>query len=115
MEQAFGLLLGVGQNALGLLAERDLDGGGDLLARGTLLLELGLHELDGYVRAREQLACDLLALLQQSEEDVFGSNDLAAGLAGFVPCEEENALGLLGELLEHRARLQVRRPSSPGR
>ena len=109
---ALGLLLGVRQNALRLLAERDLDRRGDLLAGRSLLLELGLEEIDGDVRAREQLTRDLLAFLQEAEEDVLRADDLAAGLARFVAGEEENALGLLGELLEHGGRLQVL-PSRP--
>src|SRR5207249_1818206 len=69
VEQALGRLLSVGEDPLGLLAEGDLDRRGDLLPRGTLLLELGLQEIHGDVRAGKQLPRDLLPFLQEAEED----------------------------------------------
>src|SRR5262249_371189 len=64
-------------------------------------LELGLQKVHRHVRAREELARDLLALFQEPEQDVLGADDLGARLTRFVAGKEQDSLRLFGELLEH--------------
>jgi hypothetical protein len=108
MHQPLGFFLGVLQGALGLLAERDLDRRRELLARRAAALELGLQQVHRDVRPREQLARRLLAFLQQAEQQVLGPDHLRTVLARLVLGEEQDPLGLFGELLEHG-----REPSVP--
>ena len=98
---ALGFLFGVVQDLLGLFAERNLDGCGEFLPGWSAALQFGPQQLHRYVGAGEQLSYGFLALFQQAQQQMLRADDFAPLLAGFVARQEEDALGFLGELLEH--------------
>ena len=102
VHQPLGFFLGELEGLFRLLAERDLDGRGELFARWVPPFELRLQEVHGDVRAGEQLARGFLSFFQEAQQDVLGPDDLAPLLTRFVARQEENAFGLFGEFLEHR-------------
>ena len=104
VHQPLGFFLGVLQDPLGLVAERDLDRGGELLPERAAALQFGLQQIHRDVGPGEQLARRLLAFFQQAEQDVLGADPLAALLAGLVTGQEQDPFGLFGEFFEHRLR-----------
>jgi len=92
VHEALGLFLGELERLLRVLAERDLDARREPLPRRSVRLELGLEEVHRDVRAREQLARRLLALLQETQQQVLGADRLGALLAGLVAGQEQDPL-----------------------
>ena len=111
VHQALGFFLGKLEYALGLVAERDLDGGREFLAPRAPTLELGLKQIHRHVGAGEQLARRVLAFLEQAEQQMLGADLLRALLAGLVARQKEDSFGLFREFLEHRGGTLARRKS----
>ena len=101
VEQALRFLLGARQDLLGLLAERDLDGGGLFLAARAARLQLGPEQLEVDAAPAEQVPDQLVSFFDEAQEQVLGSDHLAPHLAGLVAGEEEDLFGLLRVLLKH--------------
>ena len=98
--EALGLLGGVGEHALALVGEREVDRGGDLLADGGVALDLLADGLDRGVRAQEAVG-ERLVLAQQAEQQVLGLDVRRTELAGLVAGKEDDSSRLLGIAFEH--------------
>jgi hypothetical protein len=98
--EAFGFFGGVGEDALALVGERQVDRGGDLLADGGVALDLLADGFDGCVRTQEAVG-ERLVLAQQAEQQVLGLDVRRAELAGLVAGKEDNSSRLLGLAFEH--------------
>src|SRR5207344_3385313 len=91
--------------ALGFRAERHLDRGRNLLAEHRPAFDFLAYVLEGQMRTGKNPAGKALTFPDQSEEEMFGLNGVAAKLAGLVPGEEEHATGTFGVPFEHPASL----------
>src|SRR5437773_7956369 len=101
MQEPLRLLIGASEDPLAFLAERNLNGGGDFLARGTPGFQFRLEEIHVDVGSAEDFSRDFVAFLEQSQQEVFGCDDLAPHLARLVAGQEEDLLRSLGILFEH--------------
>jgi hypothetical protein len=104
---------GVGENLLGLFRQRQLGGRGDPLDEHPLAFDLPANVLRLHLEAAEDLADRLLPFAQDSQQDVFGLDDPATQLTGFVAGEEERAAGFLVVLLKHWVRLSWHSTGAP--
>jgi len=98
--EPFGLFGSIGENAFALVAKREIDAGGDLLADGGVRLNLLANRLDGGVGAEETIRQSLV-FAQQSEQQVLSLDIGAAKLAGLIPGEEDNSAGLFSVAFKH--------------
>ena len=101
VQQPIRFLGGKLQHALGFGAERNLDGGRDLLAEDGAALDLLPDVLEGQVRPGKNAAGQPFAFADQPEQQVLGLNRDRAKLAGFVSGEEQNATRSFSVAFEH--------------
>ena len=102
---------GVGEDLFRLFGERQFGRGGDALDEDPLPLYFASNVLGPGVESAKQLGDRLLALAQDTEEDVLGLDHPAAQFGGFVAGEKERPSRLFVELLEH-SRLLEEKPRS---
>ena len=98
--EALGFFRGVGEHALALVGEREVDGGRDLLADGGVLLDLLADGFDGGVRA-EKAVGERLVFAKKAQQEMFGFDVRRAKLAGLVAREEDHAPRLFCVAFEH--------------
>ncbi len=98
--EPLGLLGAVGQNALALVAERQIHRGGNLLANRGVRFNLLANRFDGGVRPQEPVR-QRLVFAQQPEQQVLGLDVGAAELAGLVPREEDHPSRLFRVSFKH--------------
>jgi hypothetical protein len=98
--EPLGFLGAIGDNAFALVAEREIDGGGDFFADGGVPFDLPADRFDGGVRSQKAHGQSLI-FAQQAEEQMFGLDIKAAELAGFIAGEKDGSPGLFGVALEH--------------
>ena len=88
------------EHLLGAGRERDVPAGG-LLALADDLLDLRAHGLQGDVEALQSLGRDALALVDQAEQDVLGSDVVVGEHAGLFLGQHDHPTGSVSEPLEH--------------
>src|SRR6185312_9652042 len=98
--QALGLLGGVVQNALALMAERQVHRRRSLLARHRAALYFLMDRFQRRVGAEKTVGQGLV-FAQQPEQQVFALDVRTAALAGFIAREEDDPAGLFGVALKH--------------
>ena len=91
--QPLGFFGAIGQHALALMAERQIHGGGNLLANRGVSFDLLANRFHRGVRTQEPVG-QRLVFAQQPEQQVFGLDVRAAELAGLVPREEDDPSAL---------------------
>ena len=99
--QPLGFFRAIGQHALAFVAQRQIHGGGNLLADGGVAFDLLADRLHGGMRTQEPVR-QRLVFAQQAEEQVFGLDVRTAELAGLVPREEDHPPRLLRVTLKHK-------------
>ena len=87
--QPLGFFRAIGQHALALVAQRQVDGSGNLLADRGVAFNLLADGFDGGVRAQEPVG-QRFVFAQQAEQQMFGFDIRTAELAGLVPREEDD-------------------------
>src|SRR5579872_792298 len=101
--QPFGFFGAISQDALALVAERKIDGGGDFLSNGSMRFNLLTNRFDGGVGAQKTIG-QRLVFPQQAQQQVLGLDVGASKLAGFVARKENHAARLLGITFKHNSR-----------
>src|ERR1700722_2985694 len=110
MGQALGFFRGVGEHALALVAQRQIDRGRDLFADRGMSFDLLANGFDRGVRTQETIGQGLV-FAQKSEKQVLSLNVRRPELAGFVAREKDDAPGFLRIAFKHNALP----PDLPGR
>ena len=100
--QPIGFLRGMVQDPLDLVAERELHGGGDLVAHNRAPFDLLADALDRIDRFRKKPIGEVLVLTNQAEQEMLGFDKRAAKLAGLVTGEKNHPLGFLRVFLKHK-------------
>src|SRR5579864_1829136 len=100
--KALGFLGGVGEHSLALVAEREIDGGGDLLADGGVTLDLLADRFHRGMRTEEPVG-EGFVFAQKSQKQVLSFNIRRPELAGFVAREKDDAPGFLRIAFKHDA------------
>ena len=108
--EALGLFSGVGQHALALVGEREVDGGRDFLADGGVAFDLFADGFDRGVRAKKAVG-ECLVFAQEPEQEMLGLDIGGAELAGLIPGEEDDAPRLFCIAFEHDSSERLRWPS----
>src|SRR5205814_1377561 len=83
MAEALSLFSSISQYALAFIAERKINGRGDLLPDGGMAFNLFTDRLDRSVRPQEAVGQSLI-LTQQAQQQMFGLNIRRAKLAGLI-------------------------------
>ncbi len=112
VRQALGLLGGIGQHALALVAERQIDAGRNLLADGRVTLDLlanGVHRR----MLPEKAIGQCFVLAQQSQQQVLRLDVRRTKLAGLVAGEENHASRFFGVPFKHFASPKALEPATP--
>ena len=102
VRQALSFLGSVGQNALALVAQREVDRGRDLLPDRGMSFNLLADRFNRGMRAQEAVGQGLV-FAQQSQQQMLGLYVRRAELAGLVAREEDDAPGFLRITFEHIA------------
>ena len=98
--QPLGFFGAIGQHALAFVAERQIDGSGNLFANGGVPFDLLADGFDGGVRPQEPVGqCFVFA--QQAQEQMLGFDVRTAELAGLVPREEDHPPRFFRVTLKH--------------
>ena len=79
---------------------------GDMTGRRLLtltddLLDLRANALEGDAQGLQRLGCDALALVDQSQQDVFGTDVVVVEHPGFFLSQDDDPAGAIGKSLEH--------------
>ncbi len=98
--QPLGLFRAISQHALALVAQRQIDRSGNLLADRGVPFDLLADGFHGGVRPQEAVGQRLI-LAQQPQQQVLGLDVRAAELAGLVPREEDYSSRFLRIALKH--------------
>ena len=101
VEHPLRLLGGVGEDALALRGQGDLERGGDLLPVRGAPLHVLADLVHREVALGEEAGGQALALADETEQQVLGLDRPAAQLAGLVAGEEDHPPSPLGVALEH--------------
>ena len=99
--QPLGFFRAIGQHALALMAQRQIDRSGNLLADGGVAFDLLADGFDGGVGAQEPVR-QRFVLAQQAEQQVLGFDVGTAELAGLVSREEDHSPRLLRITFKHK-------------
>src|SRR5665213_1918964 len=117
--EALRLLRAISKDALTLVAERKVYGGGDLLANCGVRFYLLANRFNGCVGPQEPVGKRFI-LTEQAEQQVLSLYIRTAELAGFVPCKEDDAARFLGISFKHNCHrrdglrlVQLRQAASP--
>src|SRR5579863_7521279 len=110
MRQALGFFRGVGEDALALVAQWQVDRGRDLLADRGVAFDLFADGFDRGVGAQEAIGQGLV-FAQKPEKQVLSLDVRRPELAGFVAREKNDAPGFLRIAFKHNALP----PDLPGR
>src|SRR5579884_1286657 len=113
VRQPLGFFRGIGKHALALVAQRKIDGGRNLLANGSVTLDLFADGFDRGMRTQEAVGQSLV-FAQESQEQVLGLYIRRTELAGFIPCKEYDAPCFFRITLEHNPFPQIP-PETEGR
>ena len=97
--QALSLFGGIGEHALGLVAQGKIDGSRNLLAQGSQGANPLADGCDGIVR-RQEAVCKCFVFSEDSEEKMLGFNRRRTEFAGFIACEKDDPAGFFGIALE---------------
>src|SRR5260370_40368673 len=95
MTEPLGLLRAIREHALALVAERQIHGGGNLLADGGVSFNLFADRFDRGMRPKEPVG-EGFVLAQQAQQEVLRLDIGTSELAGLVPCEEDYPACLFG-------------------
>ena len=98
--EALGLFGGIGKHALALVRKRQVNGGGDFFADGSVRFNLLADRVHRGVRAQEAVGQRLI-FAQEAKQQVLGLDIRRAELAGLIPREEDHAPCLLRIAFEH--------------
>ena len=102
VRKPLGLFGGIGQHALALIAERQIDAGRNLLADGRVPLDLladGVHRR----MLPEEAIGQSFVLAQQAQQQVLRLDVRRTKLAGFIAREEDHASRFFGVPFKHFA------------
>ena len=100
--QPLGFLRAIGQHALALMAQRQIDRGRNLLAQRGVRFDLLANGF--YRRAGAQKAIgERLVFPQQTQQQMLGLDTRTAELAGLVSGEEDDSAGLFGITFKHNS------------
>src|ERR1700693_1964439 len=102
MRKPLGFFSGVGQNALALVAEREIHGSRDFFANRGMTLDLLADRFNGGVRAQETVRQGLI-FAQESQQQMLGLYIGRPELAGFVARKKDDASGFLRITFKHNA------------
>src|SRR5215471_20273598 len=100
MAQAFGFLGGIGQHALALITQREIDRRGNFLPDGRVSFNLLANGFDRSMGPQKSVG-QRFVFTQQAEKQVFGLNIRRAELACLIACKKDYAPGFLCVPLEH--------------
>src|SRR6185437_1339790 len=98
--QTFRFFGAIGEDALALMTEGEVDGGGHLVADGCVAFDLLADRFDGCVGTQKPVG-QCLILSKKSEQKMLGFDVRASELAGLVPGEENYSSRLLGIAFKH--------------
>src|SRR5882724_10088764 len=110
MRQALGFFRSVGENALALVAQREIDRSRDLFADRGVTFDLLANRFDRGMRAQEAIGQGLV-FAQKSQKQMLSLDVRRPELAGFVAREKDDAPGFLRIAFKHNALP----PDLPGR
>ena len=99
--EPLGFFRAIGQHALALVAQREIDGRGNLLPNGGVPLDLLADGIHRGVRAEEPVGQRLI-LPKQTQQQVLGFDVRAAELAGLIPREKDHPACFLRVAFKHR-------------
>ena len=102
VREPLGFFGGIGQHSLALVAEREIHGGGDLLADGGVPLDLLADGFHRGMRTEEPVG-EGLVFAQKSQKQVLSLDIRRPELAGFVAREKDDAPGFLRIAFKHNA------------
>src|SRR5271166_6029387 len=102
MGKALCLFRGIGEYALALVAQRQIDRGRNLLPNRGVAFDLLADRFDRGMRAQETVGQGLV-FTKQTEKQVLGLYVRRPELAGFVAREKDDAPGFLRIAFKHNA------------
>ena len=100
--QPLGLLGAIGEHALALVAQRQVDGSRNFLSQCRVRFNLLADGFHRRARAEEAVGQSLI-FAQQPQQQVLGLDARAAELAGFVAGEKDHPAGLFGITFKHNS------------
>ena len=100
--EPLGFFGAIGQHALALVAQRQIDRRRNLLANRGVTFDLLANGFHGRVRAQEPVR-QRLVFAQQAQKQMLGLDKWAAELARLVPREEDDSSGFFRITFKHTA------------
>ena len=102
VREALGLLGGIREYALALVASAEVNRSRNLLADRGVSLDLLANRFDRGMGTQETISQGLV-FTQESEQEMLGLYIRRPELAGFVACEKDDAPGFLRIAFKHNA------------
>src|SRR5215467_4410777 len=109
--QPLGFFGAVGQYALALMAQRQIDGCRHLFPHGGVAFDLFANGFDGRMRTQEAVRQSFI-FPKQTQEEVLGFYERASELASLVACKKYDSPGFFRITFKHTAQ-RPRRVKDP--